>query len=148
MKKTITMMMGAAILASAHNARAGDQEWAVAGKILTGVIGAGLLIDALDGGSCRTVYYETDYVRRPPVAVRPKVVIERPRVVVRRPAPAVVVKPPRRVVVKAPPRVVVRGSSAPVIVRGDRIILDDGRVIHTGGRPVRIVRKAPVTVGY
>lgn len=58
MKKTIAiilcLMFGASFLQSAF---AGDREWATAGKILTGIIGASILADALDSGHSSQPYY-------------------------------------------------------------------------------------------
>lgn len=77
--------------ASLLPARAGDREWATAGKVLTGVVAAGVVVDAL-----RPHYYQPGVVYRTP-----------PATVVYAPAPPVAVTyypaPVTQVFVAPPP---------------------------------------------
>lgn len=51
MKKTLLLTICLALAGMVcQPAMAGDKEWATAGKILTGVVGASILADALDNG--------------------------------------------------------------------------------------------------
>lgn len=115
MKKT---MMIAAVAALAgmqiQTARAGDREWATAGKILAGVAIGAAIVSAVDAHASYTVTYSSapaycpppaPVVYAPPRAVcAPAPVVVRPAPVVCAPAPVVVYRPP---VICAPPPVVV-----------------------------------------
>jgi hypothetical protein len=103
-KLMIVVMVGAMLLGgAAGSAQAGDHEWAVAGKVLAGMI----VLDALTS-PCRTtvvyeqpVYYAPPVVQptvvyRPPVVYHPPVVYTRPVVY---PRPVVY----RRPVITCPP---------------------------------------------
>ena len=83
--------------ASLNPAQAGDREWATAGKVLTGVVAAGVIANAFQPHCERTVVYQT-----PP-----------PTVVYQTPPPTVVYAPappcapaPAAVVYYGAPRVV------------------------------------------
>jgi len=112
MKTTLTLLLAAAVTAaSGTRVSAGDREWAVAGKVLTGVVAASVVARALDPG--------------PPVYVAPApcapVVYAPPPVVYVPPAPVVVCAPapvycPPPPVYYAPPVRVYR-YPAPVIYR-------------------------------
>jgi hypothetical protein len=77
-------------------ARAGDREWAVAGKVLTGVVAAGVISRALEPAPCAP----TTVVMAAPVMVAPPPVVVMPAPVYYRVPPPVVVSAP--VVVPAP----------------------------------------------
>lgn len=107
MKKMIAV---AAVLALAsvpvQTAKAGDREWATAGKILTGVaIGAVVASAANAHASYSVTYYSAPVYCPPPAPVvfAAPVVCAPPRIVV---APAPVVYVPRPVVIHRPPVVV------------------------------------------
>ena len=97
-----TLAFAGSSLAPAH---AGDREWAVAGKVLTGVVAAGVIAEAF---------------RPAPVAATTAVVYQAPPTVVYQAGPAVVYQPappppPPPQVVYYPAPVVV--APAPVYVR-------------------------------
>jgi len=73
--------------ASLQSARAGDQEWATVGKVLTGVAVAGIIVAATDGHAQYSVSYSTP-AYCPPTP------------------PQVVCCPPSAPVVYCPPRVI------------------------------------------
>jgi len=97
MKRAIVVLLLSAALVGAMGARAyaGDREWAVAGKVLAGLI----ILDALtSSGHGPTVVYEQPVVYQPPVAYQPPVVyqptvVHRPRVFHH---PPTVLRPPVR----------------------------------------------------
>lgn len=89
------LSLGAASLTSVQ---AGDREWATAGKVLTGVVAAGVIVNALQPHYERTVVYQT-----PP----PQVVYQAP--------PPQVVYVPAPVCAPPPPRVVYCSAPAPVV---------------------------------
>jgi len=93
---TVALMIAISSLA-AINARAGDKEWATAGKILTGVIAGGVLVKALESSACSDVT-----VASGPVIARPLVCeYSQPVYVVSAPPPAtVVVQTPQQVVIQ------------------------------------------------
>jgi hypothetical protein len=95
--KKLTLLLTALALtaASAPDARAGDKEWATAGKILTGVFAGSVLTRALDPAPAHvyhttTVYHPAPAVVSTPVYVQPQVVYARPAPVVVQTAPVVV----------------------------------------------------------
>ena len=100
MKRTILVVATVAlVVAGLQNARAGEHEWALAGKVLTGVAAASAVGYALASGP---VYYTAPacaYAPAPPVACAPPV----SRVYVPAPAPQVYVAPPAPVVVYRAP---------------------------------------------
>ena len=114
MKKMI--LTGTVVLAlagaSLQTARAGDREWATAGKVLTGVAIAGLVVAAAGGAPCNVNYAYSapaycppsappcNYYPAPPVYCPPAIVVQ--------PAP----------VVYCPPPVVACGG--PVVIRHPR----------------------------
>lgn len=83
--------------ASLGPAQAGDREWATAGKVLTGVVSAGVIADAIRPHYRETVVYQAPppqvvYVpATPPVAYYPAPAA---RVCVLPPAPVCVVRAP------------------------------------------------------
>ena len=84
------LSLGAASLTSVQ---AGDREWATAGKVLTGVVAAGVIVNAF-----QPHYYERTVVCQSPP---PTVVCQAPApqvVYVPAPAPVVCYAAPRRVV--------------------------------------------------
>ena len=94
-----TLALAGSSLTPAH---AGDREWAVAGKVLTGVVAAGVIAEAF---------------RPAPVAPTTAVVYQAPPTVVYQAAPAVVYHPaPPPQVIVAPPPVQVVYYSAPAVV--------------------------------
>lgn len=106
MKKLMTGLMVLAVtLALTQTARAGDREWATAGKVLTGVIAGAALVQALQP---QPTYV---YTAPPPVVYAPA-----PAPVVYAPAPPAVVYAPAPVVCAPPPPPVVV-YSAPVCWR-------------------------------
>ena len=61
MRKTIlTLVLTGLVIAGNQGAYARDKDWATAGKILTGIIGLGILADAVAEPS-RPVYSQTTY---------------------------------------------------------------------------------------
>ncbi|HTH49059.1 MAG TPA: hypothetical protein VMB21_16200 [Candidatus Limnocylindria bacterium] len=89
------LSLGAASLTSVQ---AGDREWATAGKVLTGVVAAGVIVNALQPQYERTVVYQTP----PPQVIYVPAPVCQPY----RPMPATVVycsaPAPRVVYVPAP----------------------------------------------
>lgn len=119
MKKTLAFLAALALLgASAQHARAGDRQWATAGKILTGVAAAGLVARAFEPAP---VYHETT-VRYVPV-----------REVVYVPAP------PQTFIVQPAPIFVPR----PVFVSAAPVCAASTRIIHVR-LPRGVVRVAPL----
>jgi hypothetical protein len=85
MKKLTTALMVLAVTAAfTQTARAGDREWATAGKVLTGVIAGAAIVHALQP-------QPTCVYTAPPVVYAPT------------PAPVVYAPPPPQVVVYAAP---------------------------------------------
>lgn len=101
MKKLTTGLMVLAVTAAlTQTARAGDREWATAGKVLTGVIAGAAIVHALQPQpTC--VYTAPPVVYAPTPA--PVVYAPAPPAVVYAPAPVVYAPPPPRVVVYAAP---------------------------------------------
>ena len=86
MKKALVMALTGSLLVGlagpAGQAQAGDREWAVAGKVLAGLV----VLDALTAPRCPTpVVYQPAVVYPAPVVYAPPVVVRRP--VVYYPAP-------------------------------------------------------------
>lgn len=90
MKKMLVILVMGTLLAGpmVGEAKAGDREWAVAGKVLAGL----LVLDALTEPCHRTpviyappVYHQPVVVYGPPVVYQQPVVVYRPPVVYRRP---------------------------------------------------------------
>lgn len=102
MKKIIAVAAGLALAGTQlQTARAGDREWATAGKILTGVAVGAVIVSAVNAqADCALNYYRGPGCVFPP----PPPVVGAPRVVC---APAPVICATRPVVVYAPPPVVV-----------------------------------------
>jgi len=113
MKRSLRILTAVSLaLATVSSARAGDREWATAGKILAGAVVGATLVAAL---------------QPVPVCATPPVVVT--------PAPVVVAPPP---VVVAPPPVVV--APAPVVVRPRPVVMAPvpRAVVHVRvARPVR-----------
>jgi hypothetical protein len=104
MKTTLiaaTTTFALALGAFAPEVRAGDREWAVAGKVLTGVVAASVVARAFDSAHCApttaVVYAPPVYVAAAPVAP-PAPVYYAPA-----PAPVVYVSAPAPVVYYTPP---------------------------------------------
>ncbi len=81
--------------------QAGDREWAVAGKVLTGVVAASVLSRALDpappAATTAVVYQQPVYVAPPPVYYPPPTVVYHPappQVIHYAPPPTVVIHQP------------------------------------------------------
>lgn len=131
MKKT---MLIAAVVALAgmqiQTARAGDREWATAGKILAGVAIGAAIVSAVDAHASYTVTYSPAPAYCPPPA---PVVYAPPRAVCA-PAPVVVYRPP--VVCTPAPVVVYRAPvvcAPPVVVhRPAMVYAPPVRVVHHG----------------
>ena len=117
MKKIVIAALIATFAAAGlQNARAGDHEWAVVGKVLTGVAVAGVVAGAIDHVLCDVHY---GYA---PVCAPPAVVYAPPPAPVCFPAPPPVVCAPPVVVAPAPATVVIYRHPVvvyrhPVIVR-------------------------------
>ena len=99
-KMLVVVMLGALLLGSmGAQAQAGDREWAVAGKVLTGL--------AVLSAITTPVVYEQPACYAPPVAYAPAPVVYAPPPVVYRP---IVVRRPRviyrPIIVRRPPRVI------------------------------------------
>jgi len=112
---TLALGLGALV----PQTRAGDREWAVAGKVLTGVVAVGVLSRALDPAprvaTTAVVYQQPVHVAPPPVVVSPPPVVyyPPPQVVYYAPPPQVIVSQPvylapAPVFVPAPQPVVIR----------------------------------------
>jgi hypothetical protein len=87
--KTLIAITACAIaLAGTRPAQAGDREWAVAGKVLTGVVAGSLLVRALD---CDRAPAQTVVYAPAPVVYAPAPVVYAPAPVVSAPAPPPVV---------------------------------------------------------
>lgn len=120
MKKTILVLSTVAVVsASLSEATAGDREWAVAGKVLTGVVAASVLARAIEPAPVcapAPVVYQTVTVAPPaPVvyAAPAPVVYSAPApVVYAAPAPVVYAAPATVVYAPAP----VYMAPAPVVV--------------------------------
>jgi len=96
---TVVLALGAASL---QNARAGDQEWATVGKVLTGVAVAGVIVAATDGHAQYSVNYSYNSPAYcPPPCPPPPQVVYCPPPVACCPPPVVYCPPP--VVHCAPP---------------------------------------------
>jgi hypothetical protein len=106
------------IAASVPQAQAGDKEWAVAGKVLTGIAAASVIHNALTPKVQTTYVYHT----QPVVVQQTPVVVQQTPVVVQQtqpcvqPAPVVVQQPVYYQVVQPAP-VVVYHSPPPVVYR-------------------------------
>lgn len=112
MKKTILVLSTVAVVsASMSQATAGDREWAVAGKVLTGVVAASVLARAIEPAPVcapAPVVYQTVTVAPP----APVVYAAPAPVVYAAPAPVVYAAPAPVVYVPAP----VYAAPAPVVV--------------------------------
>ena len=116
MKKLI---VAATILAiagtSVQKAKAGEQEWATVGKVLTGAAIGAIVVSALD---CAPAHCSVSYTVSTPVCPPPAPVVCTPAPVVYAPPPVVV--RPAPVVCAPPPVVVVRQpvvyAPAPAVV--------------------------------
>jgi hypothetical protein len=115
MKKLILTAVAAGVVGfGVQSARAGHQEWATVGKVLTGVAAGVVIAKAMDGspGYASVSYssygyaspaYSVSYAVGAPAPCAPPPVVYAPAPVVYAPAPVVVYRPP---VVCAPPPVV------------------------------------------
>lgn len=120
MNTRITATFTALVLASAAAlpvAHAGDREWAVAGKVLTGIAAAHVIGHAIAPRT--TVVYQAapapmTYVAAAPVA---------PAAPVYAPTTAVVYQPAPVVVYAAPPTVVYVAAPAPFFVSGPPMVV-------------------------
>lgn len=102
MKKLIVVAAALAFAgAQIQTARAGDREWATAGKILTGVAIGAVIAGAVDSHASYSVTYSSGLAYCPPprVVCPPPVVYVPPRLVY---APRVVCAPPPLVVYRPP----------------------------------------------
>ena len=110
MKKFLSGALLVAVVASAvPQAQAGDREWSTAGKVLTGVIAAGILARALEPAP--TVVYQ--------------------------PAPVVYQTAPPVVYAQAPAIQTVYYSPAPVVYYSQPVCYAPAPVVYVGyGRPV------------
>lgn len=112
MKQTILALTALAVVtATGPRANAGDHEWAVAGKVLTGVMAASVISHALAPAPVHA--YPPGYCAQPAYVYAPAPVVvyaPPPRPVYYAPAP-VYVMPPPPVVVYRPPCV----APAPVV---------------------------------
>ena len=122
-KMLVVVLLGAMILGSmGGQAKAGDREWAVAGKVLTGLMVLNAITTACP---TTTVVYEQPTCYAPPVVYRrpvvyvPRILYRQP-VVYRRP----VYRPP---VYHQPPRPVVRRAHGPVYRDARRAPQPQGR---------------------
>ena len=143
MKTRITMTTLALALtlgAAVPRAAAGDREWAVAGKVLTGIAAATVVSRLLDPAPCvgttAVVYQQPPvYVVSPPpapVVVAPAPVCPPAPVAYAAPAPTVVYATPPPVVY-APPAVVV--SAPPVYVAPAPVVVTAPVFVHRPHRP-------------
>jgi len=129
-KMLVTLVMGTLLAGPmVGEAKAGDREWAVAGKVLAGL----LVLDAIAEPCHRTpVVYAPPVYHRPVVVYRPPVVYHQPVVVYRPPVvyhqPVVVYRPP---VVYRRPIVYHRPVCRPIVVPRRPT-----RHPHVPGRPV------------
>lgn len=116
MKRIVTALAVCGLLiAGIQQSKAGDREWATAGKILTGVIAGTVIARAIDTPPPTYTYTTTEVVAPAPVVVQP-VVVQQPAQVVVQPAPVVVYSQPAPVVVYARPApVVVVRPAIPIV---------------------------------
>ena len=130
---TATTVLALGLGAFVPGVRAGDREWAVAGKVLTGLAAASVVARVLDPAPCAAttaVVYQQPavYVAPPPVVYAAPVVapapVAPPAPVYYAPAPAPVYYAPAPVVYAAPAPVYVAPAPvyipAPVFVHGYR----------------------------
>jgi hypothetical protein len=94
----LALMAAAVFAVGTPDSKAGDREWATAGKVLTGVVAGSLLLRALEPSHCRTVtttYYETPptVVYQQPVMVQSAPVVVQQAPVFVQSAPVVYVQP-------------------------------------------------------
>ncbi len=135
MKTRITMTtlaMALTLGAALPRASAGDREWAVAGKVLTGIAAATVVSRLLDPAPCAgttAVVYQ-----QPPVYV----VTPPPAPVVLAPAPGVAQAP------VCPPAPVAYATPAPTVVYATPAVVVSGPPVHVA--PVPVVVTAPVFV--
>lgn len=68
---TASIALAVSIVLPVNHAYAGDREWATVGKILTGVVGAGLLYETVNGGyySQNNGYYYRNECEVPDVVI-------------------------------------------------------------------------------
>lgn len=142
MKKLILTLTAAGILMmGVRPVQAGDREWATAGKILTGVVAASVLSQALQPSVGYTEVRTTHFgprICQPPVVVQQPapVIIQQPApVVVQQPSP-VVIQQPAPVYYSAPP--VVHYQPAPVVTIAPVVRCAPAPLVTTysWGRPV------------
>jgi len=133
-KVVIALAIGGLLAAGVQQSQAGDREWSVAGKVLTGVVAGSIIARAFEPQPVYTyssativapapvVYQQAPQVvyQPAPVAVQqPAPVAEQqaPQVVQQQPAPQVVYTQPAPQVIYAQPPQVVYVQPAPVYVR-------------------------------
>ena len=129
---TTTLAMALTLGAALPRASAGDREWAVAGKVLTGIAAATVVSRLLDPAPCAgttAVVYQ-----QPPVYV----VTPPPAPVVLAPAPGVAQAP------VCPPAPVAYATPAPTVVYATPAVVVSGPPVHVA--PVPVVVTAPVFV--
>lgn len=133
MKTTLiaaTVTAALALGALTPEVRAGDREWAVAGKVLTGVVAAGVVARALDPAPCApttaVVYAPPVYVAATPVVAPAPVAPPAPVYYAPAPAPVYYAPAPAPTVVyyAPPPAVVV--SPAPYYMPAPRPVVIHG----------------------
>ena len=122
MKKTLVLLLvGTLTILAPNPAHAGDKEWAVVGKVLTGVAAAAVI---------------GDVIFHPPAACAP-IVAPQPKIVTIQTPPPVVYAPPRpRVVVRHRPRF---SRQRTVIVERPTVVIQQPRVRYRE-RPYRYRR--------
>lgn len=121
MKKLVLVAAVVALAAAqVQTAKAGDREWATAGKILTGVAVGAVVASAINANASYSVTYSSAPAYCPP-----------PAPVIVAPAPVVYCPPP---VVYAPPRVVYAPAPAycppPVVVYRAPVYCPPPRVVY------------------
>lgn len=133
MKTTLiaaTVTAALALGALTPEVRAGDREWAVAGKVLTGVVAAGVIAHALDPAPCApttaVVYAPPVYVAAPPVVVAAPVAPPAPVYYAPAPAPVYYAPAPAPTVVYYAPAPTVVVSPAPYYMPAPRPVVIHG----------------------
>ncbi|MDA7915849.1 hypothetical protein N9B94_01285 [Verrucomicrobia bacterium] len=85
MKKLVAALTVTALLTATNtpSASAGDKEWATAGKVLTGLLAASVLTDAVSSGrhqhrTSHTTFYTSPSYSRQTVVVQQPVIVQQP----------------------------------------------------------------------
>jgi hypothetical protein len=117
MKKTILLLTALGMLSQTPTARAGDREWATAGKVLTGLFAAKVLHDAVSGprhhhrvatATVCTTQPGTVLVQQPAT-----IVYQQPPTVIYQTSPAVVYQPQPTVIYQQSSAVPVATTTVP-----------------------------------